>query len=136
MSKTIIFIFLINIVSIAFGQTLEEKMQQQTLQNKFNEQSNTATNNDAWDKTFNNLNHPLSIVGGVLTLGGAGLYVAGSEGSNNHNYQPETTLQFIGIGTFVAGAVMFAIFSTEREKGPKRKKGKRNYDASEWEAPE
>ena len=131
--NTIIFLF---IVSYSFGQTLEEKMQQQSVQNKFKEQSNLNTTDDAWDKTFNNLGHPLSIIGGVLTLGGAGLYVAGSEGKNNHNYQPNNGIQYAGIGVFVAGAVLFAIFSTERDFAPKRKKGKKKYDKSDWDAPQ
>ena len=86
---------------------------------------------------FKNLNHPLAITGGILILGGSATYIVGSEVQNNHNYQPRNTTQYVGIGAFVAGAVMFAIFSTERNENlPKRKKVKEKYNASEWEAPE
>ncbi|PCI99436.1 MAG: hypothetical protein COB15_04435 [Flavobacteriales bacterium] len=96
---------------------------------------------------FNTLGHPLSITGGLLTLGGAAVYVVGSEMNNNNdnnccqsggqpnNYQPQNTTQYIGIGAFVTGAVLFAIFSTERDQNaPKRKKKKQKYSASDWEA--
>jgi hypothetical protein len=92
-------------------------------------------------KAFNNLSHPLSITGGVLTFVGAGLYVLGSEtkerepigGHSVNNYSLEAPLQYIGIGAFAAGAVLFAIFSTDRGvKAPKRKE-KQKYNASEWE---
>ena len=122
---------------LSYGQrSLEDKMQQQSAQNKFNEQSNTATTDDEWDKTFNGLNHPLAIIGGILTIGGAGTYIAGSEGQNNHNYQPNNTTQYVGIGLFATGAILFTVFATEHEKGPKRKKVKQKYNASDWEAPE
>ena len=136
MLKVLCGFFFFIIISPIFGQTLEEKMQQQSAQNKFNNQSNIATNDDEWEKMFNNLSHPLAITGGILTLGGAGLYVAGSEGKNNHNYQPKNGMQYAGIGVFVAGAVLFTIFSTERdEKTPKRKKNKA-YNANDWEVSE
>jgi len=94
-------------------------------------------------KAFNNINHPLSILGGALTLSGAALYIIGSERLGKQpidnpyieSYSPQSPMQFIGIGVFAAGATLFVIFSTEREKGPKRKKVKGNYNASEWEAP-
>lgn len=132
MYKIVISSILLFLSAQSFGQTLEDKMQQQSIHNKFNEQSHAATIDDEWNKTFSGLNHPLAITGGILTLGGARTYVAGSEGQNNHNYQPQTTLQYIGIGAFAAGAVLFAIFSTERDKNlPKRKKAKQKYNASE-----
>jgi hypothetical protein len=93
-------------------------------------------------QAFNNISHPLSITGGILTLGGAALYVVGSEMNNDNsqpeihtnNYQPQNVTQYIGIGTFFAGAVLFTIFSTERNKNaPKRKKVKEKYNAYEWE---
>jgi hypothetical protein len=81
---------------------------------------------------FNNINHPLAILGGILTFGGAGLYVVGAERKDIPNYSPKSTMQFVGIGTFLAGATLFAIFSTERERDIKRKKDK-TYKAEEWE---
>jgi hypothetical protein len=102
------------------------------------------TKQGEWDdKMFNNLNHPLSITGGAFILGGAATYITASLindkdaplGQTRNGYAPETTLHFVGIGVFVAGAVLFTIFSTEREvKTPKRKKNK-TYNASEWESP-
>ena len=97
---------------------------------------------DKEHKIFNNINHPLSIFGGALTLSGAALYIIGSERLGKQpidapyieSYSPQSPMQFIGIGAFLAGATLFVIFSTEREKGPKRKKNK-TYNASEWEAP-
>lgn len=92
-------------------------------------------------KAFNNLNHPLSITGGGLILTGAALYIIGSESKEKkpitdsflENYTPENSLQYIGIGTFAAGAVLFTLFSTDSStKMPKRKTPKK-YDASEWE---
>jgi len=91
-------------------------------------------------QTFNNLNHPLSITGGGLILTGTALYIIGSESKEKQpitdsfleNYSPDNTLQFIGIGAFAAGAVLFTIFSIRSTKAPKRKKA-RNYDAAEWE---
>lgn len=82
---------------------------------------------------FNNINHPLAITGGILTVGGAVLYLFGAEKQNNGNYQPQTTPQYIGIAAFAAGAVLFAIFSTERSEAvPKRKKTK-EYKSEDWE---
>jgi hypothetical protein len=92
-------------------------------------------------QSFNNLSHPLSITGGGLILTGAALYIIGAESKKNEpitnrfseNYSPDNTLQYIGLGAFAAGAVLFTIFSTDRKaKAPKRKT-KKSYDASEWE---
>ena len=83
---------------------------------------------------FQNLSHPIAITGGLFVLGGAATYIIGSE-TNNSNYQPETTTQYVGIGLFAAGSVLFTVFSAERnENAPKRKKTKKSYDASDWEA--
>lgn len=94
---------------------------------------------------FNNIDHPLSITGVVLTVGGAVLYYAAAlkiEGLNKsltatdlpvNGFRPTTTLHHIGIGAFFTGAVLFAIFSTERDKGSKRKKVKKKYSAADWE---
>lgn len=104
-----------------------------------------TTKQGEWDdKMFNNLNHPLAITGGALVLGGAATYIIasiindkpGPLGQTRNGYAPETPLHIVGIGVFVAGAVLFAIFSTERDvKAPKRKKNK-NYNATDWEVPE
>ena len=92
-------------------------------------------------QTFNNLSHPLSITGGGLILTGAAFYIIGSEtkakkpitDSFLENYSPSNTMQFIGIGTFVAGAALFTIFSTDRSiKSPKREKEKK-YNPNDWE---
>lgn len=119
----------------------------QTIPTDFNPQTTTKQNTINKDiskkerKTFNNLNHPLSITGGVLTFVGAGLYVVGSETLNKKpitdrfldNYSPQTNLQYIGIGVFATGAVLFTIFSTDRSvKAPKRKKNEK-YEVSDWE---
>lgn len=100
--------------------------------------------NNKGHKTFNNIDHPLSIIGGGLTIGGAITYVIASEinagkqplENNIHYYSPQTRLQYVGIGVFVTGAILFTIFSTEREKGGKRKKVKQKYNASDWEVQE
>jgi hypothetical protein len=96
------------------------------------------------DKMFNNITHLLAITGGAFILGGAGTYIVASIingkdapiGQASNGYSPETTLHFVGIGMFAAGAVLFTIFSTERDvKAPKRKKNK-TYNATDWEVPE
>jgi hypothetical protein len=82
---------------------------------------------------FQNLSHPLAITGCLFVLGGAATYIIGSE-INNSRYSPENTTQFIGVGLFAAGAVLFTVFSKERnEKGDRKKKGKKSYNASDWE---
>tara|TARA_B100000809_G_C15052814_1_gene499546 strand:- start:156 stop:545 length:390 start_codon:yes stop_codon:yes gene_type:complete len=82
---------------------------------------------------FQNLSHPLAITGGIIVLGGAATYIIGSE-TNNSNYQPVTTTQYVGISLFAAGAVLFTVFSAEwNESVVKRKKSKKKYDASDWE---
>jgi uncharacterized membrane protein len=83
---------------------------------------------------FNNLNHPLAITGGLFVLGGAATYVVGSE-LDHSKYSPNNTTQFVGIGVFAVGAVLFTVFSTERDVNkPKRQKVKKKYNASDWEA--
>jgi len=83
---------------------------------------------------FQNLSHPLAITGCLFVLGGAATYVVGSE-LDHSKYSPDNTTQFVGIGLFAAGAVLFTVFSAERnENAPKRKKTKKSYDASDWEA--
>jgi hypothetical protein len=85
---------------------------------------------------FNDVTHPLAITGGILAVGGEVVYIAGSlrEGGNN-GWAPTSNLHYIGIGAFFTGVVLFAIFSTEREKGPKHKKVKQKYNTDDWEAP-
>ena len=84
---------------------------------------------------FNNLSHPLAITGGFFVLGGAATYIVGSE-INNSKYSPKNTTQFIGIGVFAVGAVLFTVFSTERnENAPKRKKVKQKYKSNDWDIP-
>lgn len=92
-------------------------------------------------QAFNNLSHPLSVTGGGLILTGAAFYIIGSESKERQpitdtfleNYSPSNAMQFIGIGTFVAGAVLFTIFSTDRSvKSPKREKDKK-YNPADWE---
>lgn len=92
-------------------------------------------------QAFNNLSHPLSITGGGLILTGAAFYIIGSESKAKkpitdaflENYSPSNTMQYIGIGTFVAGAALFTIFSTDRSlKSPKRIKDKK-YNPKDWE---
>ena len=92
-------------------------------------------------EAFNNLSHPLSIAGGGLILSGALLYIAGSESIAKkpitdpflENYSPQNTLQYIGIGVFVAGAALFTIFSTDRKVNVSKQKTKKIYDPLEWE---
>lgn len=117
-------------------QTFDNKIESQGIQDKFNNQSNTSTIDDEWDKTFKGLSHPLAITGGILTLGGVGLYVAGSEAQNNHNYQPQNKTQYLGIGAFATGAILFAIFSTERDENMPKRGKERKYNSSEWEIPQ
>jgi len=70
---------------------------------------------------FQNLSHPLAITGCLFVLGGAATYVVGSE-LDHSKYSPDNTTQFVGIGLFAAGAVLFTVFSAERnENAPKRK---------------
>jgi hypothetical protein len=122
----------------------------QTIPNDFKPQktNNQPTINKDLSKkegqSFNNLSHPLSITGVLLTIAGAGLYVVGSETLEKRpitdgfleNYSPQVPLQYIGMGAFVTGGVLFAIFSTDKSvKAPKRKKEK-SYNASEWELKE
>ena len=104
----------------------------------------TGIHDDNWDRMFNNLGHPMAITGSALVLGGAGTYIAASImndkdaplGQSRNGYGPTTTLHFVGIGIFVAGAVLFAIFSTERNgKSAKRKKNK-TYNAADWQIPQ
>jgi len=69
------------------------------------------------------------------------LYIVGSESIAKkpitdpflENYSPQNTAQYIGIGVFVAGAVLFTIFSTDRKVNVSKRKTKKIYDASEWE---
>lgn len=82
---------------------------------------------------FNNINHPLAITGGGLVLGGAVTYIVGSYSNHGTDYSPSNNTQYIGMGVFAAGAVLFTIFSTERgPKQPTRKKQK-SYNKSDWE---
>ena len=82
---------------------------------------------------FQNLSHSLAITGGLFVLGGAATYIVGSE-LDHSNYSPDNTTQFIGVGLFTAGAVLFTVFFKERnEKGHRKKKGKKSYNASDWE---
>ncbi len=126
MLKSLVIFFFILSSFCAFGQIQPIPKAEET------HKVNTNLKGDGEYSMFKNLKHPLAITGGVFVLGGAATYVAGSQ---HNNYQPENTAQFIGIGVFVAGAVLFTIFSTERNKNtPKRKKIKKKYNASDWQA--
>jgi len=64
---------------------------------------------------FNNLKHPSAITGSLLVLGGATTNIVGSE-INNNNYQPTNTTKHVGIGMFTARAILFTVFSRERNE--------------------
>ncbi len=141
---------MVKLVVLLLSLSIVFTIRAQTIPNDFRlqkSQKQPVVNKDISKKesqSFNNLSHPLSITGGALTLLGAGLYVVGSETLDKkpitdgflENYSPQVPLQYIGIGVFATGAVLFAIFSTDRSvKTTKRKKGK-SYNASEWELSE
>lgn len=100
----------------------------QVVDNPYNNNRQLKGTED-YDDLFNNIDHPLAITGGILTLGGAITYIAGS---SQTKFQPSTTTQFIGIGIFAAGATLFTIFSTERPEKVKRKK-KKEVNPSDWQ---
>lgn len=81
---------------------------------------------------FNTINHPLAITGGILTIGGAILYIAASSNETT-NYQPTTNAHYIGIAAFATGAVLFAIFSTERSEDVPKSKKTKEYKPEDWE---
>lgn len=120
--------------------------QVETIPNDFNPPKNYDNKtlgglDDKGYKVFNNIKHPLSITGGALTLSGAVLYIIGSErlgkqsldDSFLESYSPQTPLQYIGIGVFATGAILFTIFSTERDVNVPKRKKKRSYNAADWE---
>ncbi len=96
---------------------------------------------DKGHKAFNNIDHPLSITGGGLTVLGEVLYVIASERLGKQpiddpflkSYSPQTSLHYIGIGVFATGAILFAIFSTERDVNVPKRKKKKSYNAADWE---
>ena len=138
MFKWFIFLISLSLFLSLNAQTIPKDFKPQETKNEH------TINKDISKKdgqAFNNLNHPLSITGGGLILTGAVLYIVGSESKNNEpitnhfseNYSPDNTLQYIGIGAFAAGAVLFTIFSTDRKVNAPKRKTKKSYDASEWE---
>lgn len=126
LKTTFILILIVNsFLGFSQIQAIPKTQENQKVNTNLKATSNTAT--------FNNLKHPLSIIGDLLVLGGAGTYVVGSE-INNSRYSPENKTQYIGIAAFATGAVLFTIFSTERNNNaPKRKKTKKVYQPSDWE---
>jgi len=136
MVKWLIFFLFISVVFRLNGQTIPKdfKPQQTANPNTINKDISKRES-----QAFNNLNHPLSITGGALTLVGAALYIVGSETINDkeivgaEHYSPQTNLQYIGIGVFAAGAVLFTIFSTERKVNVSKRKQRKKYEASDWE---
>ncbi len=136
-----ILITLIFLVSFVYSNAQVESIPNDFKPPKSDDNKRPGGLNDKGYKAFNNINHPLSITGGALTIAGAALYVVGSERLGKQpiddpfieSYSPQTPLQYIGIGVFATGAVLFAIFSTERDvPAPKRKRNK-NYNATDWE---
>ena len=124
--------FSINAQSIPKDFKPQETTNQHTINKNITHQEGQA---------FNDLGHPLSITGGGLILTGAAFYIIGSESiakkpitdSFLENYSPQNTMQYVGIGAFAAGAVLFTIFSTDRKVKTPKRKTKKKYDASEWE---
>jgi hypothetical protein len=124
---------LLSTFSIAQDNSFDNQIEQHGNNNQMANQTNTEIGGDEWNQTFNNLNHPLAITGGILTLAGAGTYIAGSK---NSNYQPRNNTQYVGIGLFAAGAALFVIFSTERDENTPKRKKKKNYNSGDWEVPQ
>lgn len=138
MFKWVVFLFLFSCALSFTAQTVPKDFKPQETKGQH------VINKDISKRdgqAFNNLSHPLSITGGGLILSGTLLYIAGSESIAKkpitdaflENYSPQNTLQYIGIGVFVAGAALFTIFSTDREVNVSKRKTKKIYDASEWE---